>query len=191
MLDHFFAISALERAVVRADTIGLRQSAADLARPRPDDPERWAPRVAELQRAARAAGRTTPGRAAASVTTILAACAGCHRDLGVRVEPVSVPRPPEGDGVAAKMREHQWGMDLFRVAVVFGDQALWSRGAEVLTSAPLDPAELAESGIINPNTIGFARRLRKLAGSAARQPRGAWLEVYRGLLDTCVGCHAE
>lgn len=191
MLDHFFALSALERAVAHGDVAGVRDNARALAEPRKGDPKSWAPRVTQLQKAARAVEGQPVDKAAGSVVAILEVCAGCHRDLGVDVTPVSIPDPPGGEGIQAKMRRHEWGMDLLRVAVVFDKKDIWDRGVSVLTDAPLDPAELAESGVINPKTIGFARTLRTLAGGAKLRPKSEWFQVYEGMLGTCVGCHAE
>lgn len=192
MLDHFFALTTLERAVIRGDLREASEQARALATPRPDDPASWAPYTARLQAAARATGAAASvPEAAHGVSEILQSCYSCHRELGVEFKPVSIPEPPAGDSIAAKMQRHQWGVDLLRVALVFGDDAVWDRGASVLTSAPLDPAELAESGRINPETIGYARQLRGLAASAKQVEGAARFRTYDDLLSTCVGCHSE
>ena len=192
MLDHFFVVTAIERAVVRGDVEEARLQARKLAAPRTGDPASWAPHVARLQQAARSVSDSSElSGAAHGVGAILEACYRCHRDLGADVEPVSIPEPPAGDSVAARMRRHQWGVDLLRVGLVFGDDAVWQRGAEVLTEAPLHPAELAESGRINPETIARTRALRELAAAAKGRKMEERFETYDGLLSTCVGCHSE
>lgn len=191
MLDHFFALTAIERAVVSGDLAGAREQAKSLAAPRPDDPARWKPHVDRLQKQATSiTGAPDLSTASHGVSRILETCYGCHRELGVRFEPVSIPAPPEGDSLAAKMLRHQWGLDLMRVSLVFGDNGIWEQGADVLTKAPLDPAELGESGRINPETIGHARQLRSVAASARSQTGPARFELYDRLLSTCVGCHS-
>ena len=193
MRHHFAQVTRIHEALIRGDLKAVLAPAAELATTDPPEafPAVAAPFVEEIRRSARRAG-TAPNirSAAASMTTLLEQCAGCHRAVGIFPSPAS-PRRPDMSSIVGHMIEHQRAADDLVQGLMMPSASRWIEAADRLETATLKPGEWPR----DPKLTAQARQAdTTIHALAARTRTAATLReranVYVDLVMTCASCHS-
>ena len=170
MHDHHDAVIKIQRAVIAGSLEDTREPARWLVEhPSPVGlPAAWTEHVDAMRAAARDTLNAQDVTSAASATSRLGvACGGCHVANNVIVEFEEVKRPSDKRKAKPHMDRHQWSADRMWEGLIGPSRTSWSRGANLLFEAPMNPEALdAEAG--DAALLGMARRIHQLAGNATR-----------------------
>lgn len=129
--------------------------------------------------------------AARATSRIGLACGNCHVTNNVSVEFEAVELPPGAGNATAHMQRHQWAADRILEGLVGPSSVSWSRGADLLSEAPLNLEALgAEAG--DDALLGKVRRIHQLAvnAKAVSEPIER-AGIYAELLANCAACHTN
>jgi cytochrome c553 len=182
MRGHYAQLFAIHDAVVQGDLAALRAPATELAYLSipVGSPRSMASFGAAIrENARRAADETTLLAAARATTSIIRACAECHRASGASISASAIARRPAG--VPERMTDHVRAADDLLLGLLIASDERWNTGADHLASA----ADRAAEG-----TAALQSTLRYLSDRARRTDTpAARASTYVQLLTTCADCH--
>jgi mono/diheme cytochrome c family protein len=153
-------------------------------------PDAAAPFVEEIRRAGqRAADAATLSTAARATVSMVTACAGCHRAVGVFPVPSRSPGHDLG-GLVGHMLEHQRAADAMLVALMIPSAAEWREGADRLRVAPLLPSKFPKDAKATKEIRALDLSVHQIADLAMdAETADERARVYTELLTTCAQCH--
>lgn len=181
---HSFDTTRMRQAALAGQLLEYQRAAAVIASDAWSStlPANGRPQVEAVRRAAvSASGSSTLPAAAAALGALGAACATCHQNLGGLPGTTTVPPLDTSEG---SMPAHAAAEATLWQGLVLPSDALWSRGARALGSAPALDSDVAEIS-------SLAHRTRALAGEAATAPPDTRGESYGMILATCSACHSQ
>ena len=156
-------------------------------------PKEWVTHAEAMHKAARRAADATDIAAAAQATASMgAACGNCHLALEANVGFAVESAPPEGEGAATHMGRHAWASGRMWEGLVAPSGVVWDGGAEVLSEAPLAPAELEVELEVLSEVAEMEGKVHALGAEAVGltgQKERA--RVYGEFLATCAACHEK
>jgi hypothetical protein len=150
-----------------------------------------APFVEEIRQSARRAG-TAPNlrSAAASMTTLLEQCAGCHRAVGIFPSPAS-PRRADVSSVVGHMVEHQRAADDLLQGLMMPSASRWIEAADRLETATLKPSEWPQDRKLTVQARQADTTIHALAAATRTAVTSRErANVYVDLVTTCASCHS-
>ena len=195
MRDHFFKATEMQVAVINGDLAALREPAEWMAEHVNSAamPKEWVPHAEAMHKSARrAADAKDIATAAQATANVGAACGNCHRALEAEVGFAVDGAPPEGEEAATHMARHAWASGRMWEGLVVPSGVVWDGGAEVLSEAPLAPAELeVELEVLSEvsEMEGEVHALGDEALGLTTQKERA--RVYGKFLATCAACHEK
>ena len=192
MHDHHDAVIKIQRAVIAGSLEDTREPARWLVEHESPVglPAAWTEHVDAMRAAARDTLNAQDVTSAASATSRLGvACGGCHVANNVTVEFEAVKRPSDKGKAKPHMDRHQWAADRMWEGLIGPSRTSWSRGANLLFEAPMNPEALGgEAG--DDALLGMARRIHQLAGNATTVSEPAEMApIYAEFLANCATCH--
>lgn len=195
MKDHFFKATEMQVAVINGDLGALVEPAEWMAEHVNSAamPKEWSGHAEAMHAAARKAADAKTLEAAAQATAAMgAACGSCHSALGAEVGFAVEAASPEGDDPATHMARHAWASGRMWEGLVAPSGVVWDGGAEILSGAPLAPADLP----VDLEVLSEVSRLESAVhalgadaiGLATQKERAG---VYGKFLATCAACHQK
>ena len=98
--------------------------------------------------------------------------------------------PPEGEGAAPHMARHAWASGRMWEGLVGPSGVVWDGGADVLSEAPLAPAELSADIEVLAEVSEMEGAIHAMGAEAigltVQEDRAS---VYGDFLATCAACH--
>lgn len=187
MIDHFGRAGQIQSSLIAGDLEGARRPARwvaeheTLADPAPEAVQ-W---VRSLQQASADIAHASSLDGAADATgRMVAACAGCHAEVGgPRFRTMGAP-PSSGTSTGTHMVRHLWAMDRMWEALIGGSDDAWRAGAEAL--AAQDPSEEFSVG---GASAALAEALHEQARAAQQLTAEARPAAYADMIKVCAGCH--
>ena len=120
---------------------------------------------------------------------VAAECAGCHAAAQVARTLRPAPAVVADDGTrATRMARHVWAVDRLWEGLVTPSDERWTRGLEVLASAPMPFSARSDAPLLAAQLQKIAQH--QLAGRAASD-LDDHAAAYGDLLVTCTACHAS
>lgn len=193
MRDHFFKATEMQVAVINGDLAAVREPAEWMAEHVNSAamPKEWVTHAEAMHKAARRAADAEDIATAAQATASMGAvCGNCHQALEAEVGFAVESAPPEGEGAAAHMARHAWASGRMWEGLVAPSGVVWDAGAEVLSEAPLAPADLEVDLEVLSEVSELEGEVHTLGAEAvglAGQKERA--QVYGTFLATCAACH--
>ena len=192
MQHHFADIMMVHEAVSRGDLPAVREVAVKLftmATPA-GMPDRAAPFMANIRKAAQRAGDATTIEAAAEAAIgMVTECAGCHRAVGT-FPSASRPFVNEVGGVVGHMKDHQRAADHMLIGLMVPSQSEWLEGASRLRVAALLPSEFPKDPKLTREIRRLDIRVHEIADQAIDADTSEQrARAYATLLGTCAQCH--
>ena len=193
MKDHFFKATEMQVAVINGDLAAVKEPAQWMSEHANSAamPEAWEPYAEAMHVwAQRAAEALDLGTAAQATAAMGAACGDCHVALGAEVAFAVEKAPPEGEGAAEHMGRHAWASGRMWEGLVSPSGVVWDGGAEVLSEAPLAPAELSADLEVLAEVSEMESAIHQMGADAVgltgQEERA---RVYGDFLSTCAACH--
>jgi cytochrome c553 len=193
MLDHFLITSWARDAVVAGLLEPMKAPLIALADYQYGDemPAGWAPRLAQLQAAARATSSATTLEAAAmGVATMGRICGECHTEkhAGPPVLPLpALDQQSARDTVPERMERHMFAVQVLWEGLTVPSEPTWKSGADALLRAP----EQLDQEL--PAT--FDKDLQVVHGLGVQARDATTLseraDVFGRLIATCADCHTR
>jgi cytochrome c553 len=193
MRDHFFKANEVQLAVINGDLAAVREPAEWMAEHVNSAamPKEWVTHAEAMHKAARRAADAKDIATAAQATANMgAACGSCHQALEAEVGFAVESAPPEGEGAATHMARHAWASGRMWEGLVAPSGVVWDGGAEVLSEAPLAPADLPVDLEMLSEASAMEEEVHALGSEAVgltTQKERA--RVYGTFLSTCAACH--
>jgi cytochrome c553 len=195
MKDHFFKATEMQVAVINGDLAAVREPALWMAGHVKSAalPDEWSQHASAMYSAARRAADASDLASAAQVTAAMGAeCGNCHQALGAEVGFAVVKAPPRGEGAGPHMARHAWASGRMWEGLIAPSGVVWDGGAEVLSEAPLVPAELSAGLEVLAEVSEMEAAIHSMGAEAigiATQADRA--RVYGKFLGTCAACHEK
>lgn len=193
MKDHFFKATEMQVAVINGDLAAVAEPAEWMAEHVNSAamPKEWSQHAEAMHAAARKAADATTLEAAAQATASMgAACGNCHSALKAEVGFSVEGAPPEGEEATTHMARHAWASGRMWEGLVAPSGVIWDGGAEVLSEAPLAPADLQVDLEVLADVSEMEEEVHALGAEAvgltAQKERA---QVYGKFLATCAACH--
>jgi cytochrome c553 len=195
MRDHFYKAAEMQVAVINGDLAALREPAEWLAEHVNSAamPKEWVSHAEAMHTAARRAADAKDIEAAAQATArVGAACGNCHLALEAEVGFAIESAPPEGEEAATHMARHAWASGRMWEGLVAPSGVVWDGGAEVLSEAPLTPADLS----VEIEVLSEVSRMEGEVHALGAEAMGLTVQkeragVYGRFLATCADCHEK
>jgi cytochrome c556 len=190
MLEHFAAVSELQRAIARGHLDDAKKHARWLLEHDETLLAGWQPFVDEMRAAAAAVNqaRDLPG-AGVLAARLGRACSRCHQERSAVVAFAWEPAPDDGPTLQLQMKRHQWAAARLWEGLVGPSNEMWTQGSEVLATAKLDVLA-ATGGSARGDVAALASKVNELARRAGTTTDvDARSKLYGELLSTCAGCH--
>jgi len=195
MKDHFYKATEIQAAVINGDLEAVREPATWMAEHANSAamPKEWAQHAQAMHEAAlHAAQATSLTDAARAAAQMGAECGSCHRALGAEVTFTVEEPPPEGAGAVAHMDRHAWASGRMWEGMIAPSDVLWDEGAEVLSEAPLAPAELPVDLDVLADVSEMEASIHSMgAGAVGLTGQKERAGVYGRFLGTCASCHEK
>ena len=195
MKDHFYKATEMQVAVINGDLEALREPAEWMAEHANSAamPDAWSPHAEAMHAAARDAAAAADLESAAQATALMGAeCGNCHTALNAGVGFAVDSAPPEGEGAGPHMARHVWASGRMWEGLISSSAVVWDGGAEVLSEAPLAPAELSADLDVLAEVSEMEGSVHVMGAEAVgltdQAERAA---VYGKFLATCAGCHEK
>ncbi len=205
---YFEQVLVAQAAIVRGDLDGVREPAAWISDHESiagldraieewasDIPEGWEAHDPEIRAYARLVSEANTFEEAASAAAKMAQnCGSCHRDVRAqpRVLELGARGVPPSDVIATvpHMLRHQWAVHQMWIGIINPSDEAWTKGAEVLADAALEPENITDQTEHTPRVGELAARVHELGAQALETQ--VWTlraEIYGELLASCAGCH--
>ena len=195
MKDHFYKATEMQVAVINGDLEAVREPALWMAEHAKSAalPDEWSQTASAMYAAAnRAAEASDLVSAAKATATMGAECGNCHKALGAEVGFAVDGAPPQGEGAVPHMARHAWASGRMWEGLIAPSGVVWDGGAEVLSEAPLAPAELSADLEVLAEVSEMEAAIHSMGagavGIAAQEDRAG---VYGEFLGTCAACHEK
>jgi len=193
MKDHFFKATEMQVAIINGDLAAVKEPAEWMAEHANSAamPEEWRAHAQMMHSWARRAADATDIVAAAEATAAMgAACGNCHLALKAEVGFAVKGEPPAGDGAVPHMGRHAWASGRMWEGLVAPSGVVWDGGADVLSEAPLAPAELSADIEVLAEVSEMEGAIHAMGAEAigltVQEDRAG---VYGDFLATCAACH--
>ncbi len=193
MQDHFFKATEMQVAVVNGDLAAVREPARWMAEHANSAamPADWSPYAEAMHAAANRVAEASDLASAAMATAAMGAeCGNCHKGLGAEVGFAVEAAPPQGEGASVHMSRHAWASGRMWEGLIAPSGVVWDGGAEVLSEAPLAPAELSADLEVLAEVSAMEAAVHVMGaeavGIATQEDRA---RVYGDFLGTCAACH--
>lgn len=179
---HNTEAEAMRRAVIAGDFLRASEAAKALSE---DNWTRhlkpmWKEHMSQMYGAAKDYSAATDlAGAAAAVSKLGLACAGCHQVLGgpkVEANPAAAPD--------ASMQGHAWAVERLWLGLVAPNDAAWLEGAQQLSKSP---AVRSDVGAVDKDAVA----LQGLGNKALTATAGGRARVLSEVLATCASCHRK
>ena len=193
MQDHFFKGTEIQVAVINGDLAAVREPALWMAEHANSAamPADWSPFAEAMHAAATRAAEASDLATAAMATAAMAAeCGNCHKGLGAEVGFAVMEAPPQGEEAGVHMARHAWASGRMWEGLIAPSGVVWDGGAEVLSEAPLAPAELSVDLEVLAEVSEMEAAVHVMGAEAvgiANQEDRA--RLYGDFLSTCAACH--
>ena len=195
MRDHFYKATEMQVAVINADLGALREPAEWMAEHAQSAamPAEWSPYAEAMHGAAReAAGAADLETAAAATARMATLCGECHQALGAEVAFAVEEAPPEGADASTHMLRHVWASGRMWEGMIMPSGVVWDGGAEVLSEAPLAPAQISADIEVLSEVTALEESVHALGAEAVGMSEQAdRARIYGAFLTRCATCHAK
>ena len=194
MRDHFTSVTAVHDAVVWGDVAAARSHARTIAER--DVSEKMPPSALpylDVMRttAARAAASNELDDIASMTGAMLALCGDCHRAVGLRPAVAAAPKEPTVGGQVGHMLAHKQAADLLVEGLTVPSESTWTRGAQLLSNAPLHRADLQLGAKVAREVLDKEREVHGVAKRAATaNDVRARVYYYSEIVQSCGTCHS-
>jgi len=195
MKDHFFKATEIQVAVINGDLAAVREPALWMAEHAKSAamPDEWSQHASAMYAAASRAAEASDLMSAAQATAAMGAeCGNCHRALGAEVGFAVDVAPSQGEGATPHMARHAWASGRMWEGLIASSGIVWDGGAEVLSEAPLAPAELSAELEVLAEVSEMEAAIHSMGAEAVgvSTPRERAL-LYGEFLGTCAVCHEK
>ena len=195
MKDHFFKATQMQVAVINADLDALREPANWMAKHANSAamPEAWSPHAEAMHAAAMRAAEAPDLETAATATATMATeCGNCHQALGAEVGFAVDEAPAAGEDASSHMKRHAWASGRLWEGMIMPSGVVWDGGAEVLSEAPLAPAQISASIEVLAEVSALEESVHALGAEAVGlTEQAARARTYGAFLTTCAACHEK
>lgn len=193
MADHFSRVDTIQQAVIRGHVEDVREPARWLAEHQTAEglPPAAASFVEEMRTHARRVAEADSLEMIAGATAMLAAtCGKCHQAVGAKLQmPMAAP-PEGGEGIRARMFEHQWAVDLMYQGLIQPSDEAWIKGARGFREAPLTKKDLPADQALAKEMKTLEERIHLVADDAPRVKEAtSRAALYGRILASCGRCH--
>ena len=195
MKDHFFKATEMQVAVIDGDLAAVREPALWMAEHAKSAalPDEWSQHASAMYSAAQSAADASDLASAAQATADMGAeCGNCHEALDAEVGFAVHEAPAQGEGAVPHMARHAWASGRMWEGLIAPSGVVWDGGAEVLSEAPLAPAELSAELDVLAEVSEMEAAVHLMGAEAigiATQADRA--RVYGEFLGTCAACHEK
>jgi len=195
-------VALMKKQLETVDAIHLSVAFGDLARAREsanwlaenamvgEVPQSWTASVASIQtHSTKVAGGKKLGDIGESLGAVLAACGGCHENLGITVA-AAKEAPRAGDSLSAKMLQHTSAMTKLEHGLVLPNATMWKEGAQLIGAGSFDLDSDPPTEIDSKEADALSVELKELGKRAeASTTLAEQGRIYGEMMARCNACH--